>query len=261
VGIATVEADKWIVSIFFESDALFAIYAVGAKKIPFITALTAAAAAALVTQYAGKMNQGDFSGFLTEARKASSRISLIVIPLIAVLFVFAEEVMVLLFEKYADSAPIFRIYLLVIVTQLVFPQSILLGAGKSHVVARYGIIELVTNVGLSILLIAPFGLLGPAYATLAGHILIVILLSLHAAKAFGISPTEILPDGRIRPIIWGLPVVAVVSGLLKYSAGLSLSGLIIAGAFSGVIILAMLRIQGFHKDQPGPEKENAEDEG
>ena len=49
-GIASVNMDSWFVRWFYADDAIFAHYVIGARKIPFISALLNAAASALLIQ-------------------------------------------------------------------------------------------------------------------------------------------------------------------------------------------------------------------
>lgn len=241
-GISATEVDKWVVGSCFESDAIFAIYVIGAKKIPFIIALTSSVSAALVNEYVNEVRAGNFEGILNEIRKASARLSLIIIPVIACLFIYAEEVLIMLFgSSYSASAPVLRVYMLTVLSQLFFPQSVSLAAGKSGVNAFAGFTELAVNIILSIILVMALGLIGPALATLAGHFLFTFILLVYCFKAFGIRPTSFLPDARIRSLWWSLGGVILIGTIFKYSIHWNWTGFAVTGIVCAVLVIRSLR--------------------
>ncbi len=232
-AVAAVQVDKWVIGIFFEDDARYAVYEIGAKKIPFITALTAAVGASIVSEYADKLRAGAFAGAQDELRKVSSRLSLLLIPAVVVLFVFAEEVLFVLFGGYRDSAPVFRIYLLTVLTQLFFPHSILLGLGRSDITARYSVVEFGFNLVLSILLVSWIGLAGPAWATMLAHVLYIVLLFMYCKKQYDMSPSRIMPGKALLPLLVSMPILGFAAVALKYGAGFIWPGFILTTLVAG----------------------------
>ncbi|MCC5933626.1 MAG: polysaccharide biosynthesis protein [Balneolales bacterium] len=237
---AALYADKWIVALFFDSDRLYAVYEIGARKIPFVIALTSAVSAALVSEYSKLLKTGTYDAALREARNASRRLSMLLLPVLAVLFVFAEQVLFVLFGGYADSAPIFRIYLLTVLTQLVFPQSMLLALGRSDVNARFSVAELAFNVALSLALVIWIGFAGPALATLASHVFFTAAMFWYCRVYYGIRVRSLVPFRGLLPLLWGLPAVLLPGALLKYQTGLPWHGLIVAATIAAVFILIQL---------------------
>ncbi len=241
-GISATEVDKWVIGSFFESDALFAIYVIGAKKIPFIIALTSSVSAALVNEYVNEVRDGNFEGILREIKKVTARLSLIIIPVIASLFIYAEEVLTILFgQTYSASAPILRIYMLTVLSQLFFPQSVSLASGKSGVNAFAGFTELAVNIVLSIILVMTLGLIGPALATLVGHFLFTLILMAYCFKAFGIKPTSFLPDARVRSLWWSLGGVLLTGLVFKHIILWNWTGLVITGIVCALLVMLSLR--------------------
>ena len=237
VGMASLVVDKWVVGIFIDSDALYATYEIGAKKIPFITAFASAVGAGIVAEYASRFKIKDYTKALSEIRQASGRLFVTIIPVVVILLIFAEEILLILFGGYQESAPIFRIYLFTILTQLVFPQSVVLGVGKSKIVALYSLFELIFNLGLSLILIQYIGILGPAIATLAAHILFVALLFGYCHYKLGISPSQFKPGSGTKHLLWILPTIFGIGYGLKWVLDLSIVGLIITTVFTGLILL------------------------
>jgi O-antigen/teichoic acid export membrane protein len=230
-GIAAVEADKWIVGIFFDSDALYAIYVVGAKKLPFVGAVISAVTAGVVAQYAGLVRQGSFDEALYACRRGSAALLNILLPLIAFAWVMSVEIMVVLFEKYAESAPIFRIYLFVLLANSVLVSGFVLAAGLSRVNAATGFTELLINIALSLLLVNLIGLYGPAWATLIAHIIYTIVLLVYCRYKMGIAPARFFPGREILPALPAAAAVFLASHLILH---------LIANPFIAVTLGALL---------------------
>jgi O-antigen/teichoic acid export membrane protein len=217
VGIAVKDIDNWIVSWAFQSNVIYAIYAIGARKVPFISAYTNSVSSGLVMQFSPQLKQGDFRAIGSSIRTQTNRVWLLLVPALMVGWIFTEEILVWVFEKatYAQSAPIFRIYLLLLIPNMLFPQSVLLGTGKSYVQARFSMIELVLNIGLSILLVRAIGLVGPAWASLVGGLTYTWLHMWYCRKQYGMSMRRFLPDGSTLLRLTGLAVIGAVAYYLK----------------------------------------------
>lgn len=238
-GMASVEVDKWIVSNYFASDFMFAVYSVGARKIPFISAITASVSSSLIVHYSSEMRNYNFDGILKASREATEKLFLMILPLLAWLFVFAREVMVILFQKYAVSAPVFRIYLLIIITHFFFAQSVLLGLGKSRINAWIGVAEVLVNIVFSMIFIRFWGLIGPALATLFAHWVFQLLIMTYCRKKFRIPIHRFMPSARIWPLLLSLPVIVLMSLLLRkwFVNGLA------AFLLSGILAILLIGIQ------------------
>src|SRR5258706_3059940 len=92
----------------------------------------------------------------------------------------------LLFEyvfgiQYRSSALIFNIYLLLTLTQLIFPQSIMTARGDTKILWYVSLAELTVNVISSLLLMRTLGLIGIVWGTLIAYIFekMVLLIILH----------------------------------------------------------------------------------
>lgn len=243
VSVGIVQIDKWVIGVYFVGDALYATYEIGAKKLPFITAVTSSVSAALVSEYTGRLRAGNFQAALQEARQASTRLFVLLLPALSIFFVYAEEVLLLLFGGYEASAPIFRIYLCTLLTQLVYPQSILLGLGRSDITARYSLYEFSFNLGMSVFLVLSIGFWGPAVATLLAHFLFTALLLNFCRRNYDIAVKSFFPIPHRQHVPGFLVFIAVliVAVLLKYAAGWHVAGFGITLILSGICSLWWLR--------------------
>jgi len=210
VGLAVHDVDKWIVGNFYDNDALYAIYSIGARRLP-VYVLSGSIATSLVTHFSEEMANNDFKNILSAIKKATNTLALFILPGMLFCIIFAEDLMVLIFKKYAESAHIFQIYVLASLSGLFFPNALIMGKGLSFVQAKFAVVELVVNIGLSLLLIRLMGLQGPALATLVGVIVYTILQIQFCKKHFGVSASSFLPDWKLWPMIVTL---GVFGGLL-----------------------------------------------
>jgi O-antigen/teichoic acid export membrane protein len=106
----------------------------------------------------------------------------------------AKPLFVFVFSSdFEGSAQIFMIYLLLISSRLLFPQTVAVGLGKNKVLLFISVIELAVNVGLSLLLLKPFGLEGIAMATVVAFMLDKILIAAYLYYNQGISPKRYTP--------------------------------------------------------------------
>lgn len=245
-GVAMVQTDKWIIGLFFESDSIFAIYEVGAKKLPFLFVLTAAASSSLISEFSDQLKRGEYKPALDQAKSAAGTLSVIILPLCTVLYVYAEEVLFILFGGYSESAPIFRIYLFMIATQLVFPQSIVLGAGRSGVNAAFSVAEFILNIVLGVALVTWIGLTGPAWASLLAHIFFTVMMLFYCRIIMGIPLKSFIPGKLARPLLYLVPALFLIAAGLKYYAWSSWPGFILSTAVATVIITLLILTRRRH---------------
>lgn len=235
-GIGITQIDKLIVATFFESEELYAIYVVGAQTLPLVPAFISSVTSAFVVQYAGQLASNDYQPVLQAIRSATNRLFLIITPIIVTCFFLAEPIMVVLFDQYAESAPVFQIYALSTLYKLFLAETLLLATGKTRVIAVFNAGEVLVNIPLSLMLIPFLGILGPALATLVAHLAAVLALSMYTAKTEQISLTALMPSGRIRPLLISLPVLGFISYLLIQSGLPNLVVVAVGGALCAGVI-------------------------
>ena len=120
-----VDLHNYFVSHYF-SAASFAVYANGCFQVPLISLLQSSFRDALTPEVARLEASGDYRAIIQAWLNAMRRLSFVILPACALLFVVRRELVVTLFtEEYADSAQIFAIYLVVLLTQVVLTSSIM----------------------------------------------------------------------------------------------------------------------------------------
>lgn len=196
--------DNWLVNHHFQGDeAVFAIFRYGAQELPLTLALTNAFSTAMLPEVAKNLDVS-----LVAIKNKSRKLFHLLFPLSIILVLTARWVFPLVFnEAFIASVDIFNVYLLILISRLVFSRPILVGLQANKEVLIISIIELVVNVVASLLLVQHFGLVGIAMGTLIAYTLEKILLCAYLYLRFGV-PVQAYTDLRWFTAYASLLVVA-----------------------------------------------------
>lgn len=157
--------DKNIVSLYFKPET-FAIYANGAIEIPFVNVFAGAISAVVIPEFSRLSRKGADAELIALWHRAILKTGALLLPLFVYLMAVAPSFLVFLFsESYRPSSAPFRIYLILLPLRCATYTPILLALGRSRLVAIGALVDVLANLGLSILLIPRFSYLGPAIAT------------------------------------------------------------------------------------------------
>ena len=190
--------DLWLVAREF-SESTFAFFRYGAREFPVVVAL----AAGLSTIMIPRLKSFDT---LIELKQRSTRLMHIAYPLVATVMLCSPFVFEWVFgANYRSSAMIFNVYLLLSLTQLIFPQSILIAREETKLLWHVSIAELIINVIASLLLLHFFGLLGIAFGTLIAFVAEKIILLVIVHKRYSIRPGQL-----IQTVIWTSYAILII---------------------------------------------------
>lgn len=195
--------DGIIVSAKFSPEK-FALFRYGAKEMPLVVTLASGLNNAMLTQF-GSAEKIKF-GLLT-LKKRSLRLMHILFPLSILLLLFSNSIFPALFtERFNQSSDIFMVYLLLILSRLLFPQTILIGLKKTKVVMTVSILEIIINIGLTLTMIPYYGVVGVAVATIIVFVLEKLILIGYNYYKLKIKPTDYIP------VLWylGYSIIIIV---------------------------------------------------
>jgi O-antigen/teichoic acid export membrane protein len=182
--------DGLVVSIHFDASK-FAIFRYGAKELPFVIMLATGLSNAMLTEFSTKENIRDS---LKKIKQKSLRIMHTMFPLSIFLLLFADPLYKLMFNpEFTRSADIFVIYLLTILSRLLFPHTILMGLKKTRAVTLVAVLEVVLNISLSFWLVNHYGAVGVALATIIAYFVAKVILIIYNYVRMNISPLEYIP--------------------------------------------------------------------
>ena len=180
--------DGFIVSSHFEDTGQFAIFRYGARELPLVTILTAALTATLIPLAVENQTLA-----ITKIKTEVSKLSNWLFPVTMGLMLLSPYLFPLVYtDKFADSAKVFNVYLLIISSRLLLPQVIIYAQQHNFVLVWSAIIEVMVNLGLSLYLVQTYGLEGIAFATVIAYLVNKIILITYVYFKFKIPLTHYL---------------------------------------------------------------------
>jgi O-antigen/teichoic acid export membrane protein len=177
--------DKILVTNFFGIDGL-AIYESGAKEFPLVTALVGAIASALIADVASNLNEG-----LEQIKSRTKKIMLPLFASSAILMFLSPYLFPIVFNAaFKDAALIFNIYLLILSSRILLPQTVLIGLNKTEIILYVSIIEITFNLTLSLIFLYFFGMAGIAFASVIAFMIERLLLIYYNQKKYNIRLSQ-----------------------------------------------------------------------
>lgn len=229
---------NYFVSYYF-SAAAFAVYANGCFQMPLLSLIQHSFRDALTPEVARMEAAGDYQGIIHSWLNAMRKLSLIVLPTCALMFVLRYELIITLFTKaYADSVPIYSIYLINMLTQMALTTSIM----RSIPDFRY--FRLKFNLILTPLTFAALyigvklaGMIGAVTATVSIYLLDIAICVIAISIRLGVKRKDLK---LLAPVTKTAPAVIVAMAptyLVKTLIGASHSVVILAvcGIVFGVV--------------------------
>lgn len=184
--------NSFIVERYF-TEAEFAIFRYGAKELPIFLIM----ANTISNIYSGEIANLNKEGLLKQGLgklKASSRKLMYWLFPLAILLLFTSKYLyIYLYSEYfAEGYKIFNISLLLIISRLIFPQTVLTGLIKTRAFYLVSTNVLIVNVVLAIWFVQLMGISGIAYATAISFLVEKIQLVIYC-KMEGIRFKEYTP--------------------------------------------------------------------
>ena len=239
------QGDQWIAAAVF-TVTQFASFSVAAVLAPIVQIFRQSVNNVFLPSMSRLQSSGDVAGMLALNSRANCMVALLAYPLLGFAFVFAEDVVALVYTRtYIDAVPVLRLYvvgLLVFVVELV---SVLFVLKQGAFAARVNAIVLAIALPISYLGAVEIGLVGAA----AGS---VVALYVERVISLGrISRLTHTPVARLQdwPTLAGLAgaaalAAAVAGGALHWSEWTSFSRLVAGGLIMAAFYPVALRATG-----------------
>jgi len=182
-------ADQFFISRYYGESA-FAEYSNGFFEIPFVGMIVGAVSAVMIPIFSGAGNDPiKLQNAVTSWRNALDKCIYLIYPLLCVCFVFAAEVIVLIYgEKYESSVPYFKLALFLNFFNIVLINPIIIALGKTKFYLSYNIICAIliwlTKYLTVLLTDSPYAV---AVVSVANSILLIIIPYIYINKLLNIS--------------------------------------------------------------------------
>jgi len=220
LGTLSKQFDRAIVSFSLSPDQ-YAVYVSGALEIPFIGLITGSLMTVLIPEFVRRLKDGQATARVWRLwNRATEKTALLLFPLCIFLMIFSRDVMVLLYsEKYASSALVFAIYLMMLPMRIGQYGALLRAMGRSDLIFWISIIRLVAAVIVGVLFIRLLGLPGPAVAYVMLSYLSVLVYLFISCRLTRTSFARVMPWRGLARVM----LLSIAAGVATIPAHLWIS--------------------------------------
>ncbi|HET7401543.1 MAG TPA: oligosaccharide flippase family protein [Usitatibacter sp.] len=239
------QGDQWIAAAMF-TVPMFASFSVATVLAPLVQIFRASVNNVFLPSMSRLQSNGDTAGMLALNSRANAMVALLVYPMLAFAFVFAEQVITLVYTRtYLDAVPVMRLYILGLVAFVVELVSLLFVMQQGSFAARVNGLVLFLALPMSWFGATHWGLMGAAAGSVAA-IYTERLLSLSRLAQLTNTPISRLQDW---PTLAGILAAAIIAALaagvaLHWTEWSSFATLVAGGAILAVVYPAMLFLMG-----------------
>lgn len=177
--------DTYLVKKYF-TEADFAVYRFGARELPIVLILANAFSSAAIPKIAENLEEG-----LAIIKSNATQLFSYLFPLTVILMFSSNYLFINFFNvQFAQSAVVFNVYLLLIISRLLFPQTILNGIGKNNFLMLSAFLETIINIISSIYFLKIYGIIGIAVGTIVANVFDKVLLITYCKYKLNINPSQ-----------------------------------------------------------------------
>jgi len=240
------QADQWVAAALFPVG-MFAAFSIGAVLSPLVQVCRLSVLQALLPSVSRREAQGDMAGMVELNARGSVMVAAIVFPLLAFAFVFAEEIVTIVYTgTYVAAAAVMRIYIAGLAALVIEPATLMLLLRQGAFAIRVSVIALVLSIAVSWSAARGFGLAGAAAGSVAA------IYADHAVTLWRISRRAGIPVRRLQDwrTLGLLLASAAAAGLLAWAvagripAGSAVARVAAGGALLGAGYAALALISG-----------------
>jgi O-antigen/teichoic acid export membrane protein len=200
--------DAWWVQFYWSSATIFAVFRYGSRELPIALALASALGVAMTPRLTVNLGSG-----LAELRQRSLRMMhWLFLPTIIIAMSAYWWFPAVFNQELAAAIPLFQIYLLITISRVLLPNSILIALGDTRSIFYVGWIELGLKIVLAIIFTSIWGLAGVAWSMVLCCWLEKIALAGWLWYRHGIRPEQWLAVRWF--IVYAISLFSVVTWLL-----------------------------------------------
>jgi O-antigen/teichoic acid export membrane protein len=189
------QGDQWIAAHFFALSS-FAAFSIAAVLGPLVNVFRASVNEAFLPSMSRLQAAGDARGMAELNSRANVTVGLLLYPMLAFAFLFAEEVVTVIYTAaYVEAAPVMRVYILAFGAMVIEVGSMVLLLSEGKFALRLNIALLAISLGVSLAGAQLFGLPGAAVGSVLAIYLDRVATLRRISKRTGV-PLAQLQDWR-----------------------------------------------------------------
>jgi O-antigen/teichoic acid export membrane protein len=239
------QGDQWIAAAVF-SVAMFASFSIATVLAPLVQIFRQSVNNVFLPSMSRLESAGEVAAMLRLNNRANIMVALLVYPILAFAFVFAEQVISLVYTNaYLDAAPVLRLYVVGLLASVVELVSILFVLRQGSFAAAVNAIVLCIALPISWLGATHWGLAGAALGSITA-LYVERIVTLHRIARLAQIPVRRLQDwGALLGVLAAAAVSAAVAGVaLRSSTWSPLATLAVGGLVLAAIYPAALFVSG-----------------
>ena len=246
LGVIRKYLDQFIIGAFY-NPVNFAIYSRGAFELPLVNLLPYTLSTLMVPRIAGYWAEGQIASIMYLWHEAMRKVALVLFPVFVFSFLFAEEIITLLFTRnYIDSVSVFRIYLLLLPTRIIAYRTVLQAIGQTRPILKATIISLITGAVCGVAFERVFGLMGPAMGTVLALLVAPGYLLVQTKKHLGVKITDLFSAKNLAaPMFFSILSGGAVFPLVFLDLGAFWTLAVSGTAFSLIYVFMMKSLKIF----------------
>ncbi len=218
VSMLNQQLDRYLILFTFPA-AGFAIYQAGAWQVPIVNDVPYQVGTAYAPRFAELCKTGRAREAVALWGLTIKKVSLIVLPVMTIFVIAAEEVMELLFTSaYLDAAPVFRLYSILTLGRVAAFGTMIVAAGRPQLVLQAALLSFGSNFLLSVPLVLTVGFLGPALGTVLAFLPTVVFYCWCISRASGVPLRDVFPLGNFTRVALVVAATAVPAVLFKWQS-------------------------------------------
>ena len=185
---STVFINGWVCAYAPDKPEIFAQFRYGAREFPLVSALVAGLSNSFVPMLASGRAK------LIDLKKKSAQTAHIIFPISILLLLSSKSLFPLVFNPaFSASVPVFNIYVLLVMSRVLFPQTVLLSLKDTRTLLYVSVIETLFIVITCTFVLKQFGPIGAAWSVVTGFLLEKILLAMSLRYFHKISIGDYTP--------------------------------------------------------------------
>ena len=196
--------DSYIVLHFFDKP-IFAVYQYGAREMPLVLLMANALSNVFSGDIAKSHIEQNVPESLEKLKQGSKRLMHRLFPLTIILIICSRFLFSHVYSSaFIGAAAIFNVFMLMTVSRLIFPQTVMAGLLKNKQMLLFGGIEWIINLVLDFVFLYWFGLIGIAYATVIAYY-VERAIQVNYLNKIGYAPKYYIPLK-----VWGVYSLVVI---------------------------------------------------
>jgi O-antigen/teichoic acid export membrane protein len=231
------QADQWVAAALFALSS-FAAFSIAAVLGPMVNLFRQSVNFAFLPTMSRLQASGNITGMLDLNSRANVMVGALALPLLAFAFVFAEEIVTIVYtDTYVEAAPVMRVYVVGLVAMVVELAAISLVLRKGMLMMWVNLGTLVIAVAVNWVMAQKVGLAGAAFGTVVAMYVDRVVTLWRISKHTGV-PVGRMQDWRALAVLAFLSALAAAVAWSVVGHYLPESGPYLR-AVAGAVILAV----------------------